>query len=152
MKIVELEAQDLPALAGLFQQFWNETSSLEKMQKTFSKLRGNQAYILLGAKDAGRLVGFAMGIICEELYGECEPFMVIEDVIVDRNQRRSGVGAALMSALEQFAVERNCCQVIFVTETERTEAVRFYSSMGYDPNLYTGFKKQLRQGQKGVES
>jgi hypothetical protein len=52
-----------------------------------------------------------------------------------------------MSALEQRAVEQNCCQVIFVTETDRTEAIRFYASLGYDPDAHTGFKRQLVRGQ-----
>jgi ribosomal protein S18 acetylase RimI-like enzyme len=143
VEIVLIEEQDLPVLAELFQQFWNEESNLEKMQAKFSKLVENPAYILLGAKNAGRLVGFAMGIICEELYGECEPFMVIEDVIVDKNQRRYGVGEALMSTLEKHAVERNCCQIIFITETNRAETIRFYASLGYDPDSHTGFKKRL---------
>ncbi|MBA7487340.1 hypothetical protein ES707_22903 [subsurface metagenome] len=69
--------------------------------------------------------------------------MVIEDVIVDKNRRRKGVGSVLMSTLEQRAVERHCCQVIFVTEADRTEAHRFYASLGYDPDAYKGFKKQL---------
>jgi hypothetical protein len=58
------------------------------MRTPFSAVAENLAYILLAAKEDGNLVGFATGIICEELYGTCEPFMVIEDVIVDRNQRR----------------------------------------------------------------
>ena len=150
--MVLLEEQDLPVLAELFQQFWNEESNLEKMQTKFSELIENPAYILLGAKINSRLVGFAMGIICEELYGECESFMVIEDVIVDKNQRRSGIGSALMSALEKHAIERNCCQIIFVTESNRTETVRFYASLGYDPDSHTGFKKRLGPGQQNIEN
>ena len=144
VKIVLLEKKDLPVLAKLFKQFWNEETNIEKMQATFSKLIRNPAYHLLGAQKEGKLVGFAMGIVCEELYGECEPFMMIEDFIVDKKYRRNGIGAALMAALEQRAIEQNCCQVLFVTEANRKEAIRFYSSMGYDPNSHTGFKKRVR--------
>ena len=52
MQFMPLRDEDLPALAELFQQFWNETSSIEKMQMTFARLVKNQAYLLLGAKDA----------------------------------------------------------------------------------------------------
>ena len=67
-------------------------------------------------------MGSVMGIVCEELYGECQPFMVVEDVVVDRDHRRQGVGRALMMDLERRATERGCSYIIFVTEEDRTGA------------------------------
>jgi ribosomal protein S18 acetylase RimI-like enzyme len=120
---------DLQALAGLYKQFWGEESSLEKMRVTFRRLAMNPNYIFLGAKQDGHLVGSAMGIVCEELYGECKPFMVIEDVIVDENYRCAGIGSTLMRELEKFAAERECGYILFVTETDRNDAIRFYESL-----------------------
>ena len=143
MNIERLTDDDLTPLAEMFQQFWGEKSSVEKMRKTFSRLATNPAYILLAAKQNERLAGFAMGIICEELYGDCKPFMVIEDLIVDKTQQRRGVGSALMRELEKCAWENDCCQIIFVTEADRTQAYRFYRSLGYESEPYKGFKKQI---------
>jgi len=148
MKTERLTENDLTPLAELFRQFWGEKSSLEKMRLTFARLATNPAYILLAAKQNDRLVGFAMGIICEDLYGDCKPFMVIEDLIVDKNQRRNGVGSALMGELEKYAIDHDCCQIIFVTEAERTEAHRFYKSLGYEFESYKGFKKRIGKGQQ----
>jgi ribosomal protein S18 acetylase RimI-like enzyme len=92
------------------------------------------------------LVGFAMGIICEDLYGKCKPFMVIEDLIVDKNQRRSGIGSALMRELEKCAIDNDCCQILLVTEADRTEAHRFYRSLGYEFESYKGCKKRVGSG------
>jgi ribosomal protein S18 acetylase RimI-like enzyme len=148
MKIEKLTEYDIAPLAELFQQFWGEKSSPEKMRSTFSRLATNPAYILLTAKQNDRLVGFAMGIICEELYGNCKPFMVIEDLIVDKNQRGNGVGSALMRELEKSAIDHDCCQIIFVTEANRTEALGFYRSLGYEFEPYKGFKKRLGSGRQ----
>jgi len=148
MKIERLTEYDLTPLAELFRQFWGEKSSLEKMRSTFSRLATNPAYILLAAKQNDSLIGFAMGIVCEELYGDCKPFMVIEDLIVDKNQRRNGVGSALMRELEKAAIDHDCCQIIFVTEAERTGAQRFYKSLGYEFESYKGFKKRIGKGQQ----
>jgi ribosomal protein S18 acetylase RimI-like enzyme len=93
-----------------------------------------------------------MGVLCEELYGECKPFMVVEDVVVDRNRRRTGVGSALMRELERCAVERGCDYIIFVTESEREEAQRFYESLGYPIDSHKGFKKRLSRGQQGPDA
>jgi ribosomal protein S18 acetylase RimI-like enzyme len=92
------------------------------------------------------LAGSVMGVICESLYGECKPFMVVEDVIVSRDFRRRGVGTTLMRELEKMATERHCRQTIFITESSRTDAVAFYQSLGYEADRYTGFKKKLGDG------
>jgi len=144
MLIRKLINDDLPALAGLYKQFWGEDSSLELMHATFQRLNSNPNYIFLVAEGPeGGLAGSVMGIICEELYGACRPFMVIEDVIVDADQRRHGIGSALMRALEQHALDRGCGYILFVTEAERTDAHRFYASLGYQLHTHQGFKKHL---------
>jgi GNAT superfamily N-acetyltransferase len=148
MKIRKLTENDLEGLAALYKQFWGESSSLEKMQVIFQRLKKNPNYILLGADQQNHLVGSAMGIICEELYGDCRPFIVVEDVIVDKHQRRLGIGSSLMRQLEGYAVKHNCNYIIFVTESERSEAHRFYESLGYKSDAYKGFKKRLNKSQK----
>lgn len=145
MEIGKLTEDDLAALAGLYKQFWGEDSCLEKMQATFGRLDDNPNYIFLAARSGGRLVGSAMGIVCEELYRDCRSFMVVEDVVVDEDRRREGIGSALMGELEKHAVECNCGYIIFVTEAERTDAQRFYESLGYQPDAHKGFKKRLRE-------
>ncbi|MDJ0722521.1 MAG: GNAT family N-acetyltransferase [Desulfobacterales bacterium] len=144
MQIERVTIAALPRLAELFQQFWGEIASRDAMQATFKRISANPAYILLAARQAGRLVGFVMGVVCEDLYGDGRPFMVMEDLIVDKGQRRQGVGQALMEALEKTAIERNCGQIIFVTEANRTDSIRFYQSLGYDAGAHRGFKKNLR--------
>lgn len=118
---------DLGDLGKLYEQFWEEQSSISKMNETFTRIENDENYILLGLKIDGRLAGSVMGIICQELYGDCKPFMVVEDVIVDKSFRRKGIGTKLMNRLETIAKQRNCCNIIFVTETERKDAHRFYS-------------------------
>jgi GNAT superfamily N-acetyltransferase len=147
MEIHRLTEDDLEPLAALYKQFWGETSSLDAMHTTFARLQANPNYLLLGAKRSRQLVGSAMGIICEELYGECKPFMVVEDVIVDKAHRRKSIGSVLMRELEQHAADAGCSYIIFVTESERADAHRFYDSLGYESDAYRGFKKRLNAGQ-----
>jgi GNAT superfamily N-acetyltransferase len=127
----------------LFRQFWGESSDIDKMAEMFERLSRDMDYVLLAAKHNDVLVGFCMGVVCHSLYGDCSPFMVIEDFIVDKQHRRTGIGTALMSSAEQYAIGRGCSQVIFVTENDREDAHRFYESRGYSPGGHKGFKKQL---------
>ncbi len=143
MKIVNLTKNDLSVLAELFRQFWNESSAIENMAVMLERLSEDPDYVLLAAKKDDMLVGFCMGIVCQTLYGDCRPFMVIEDLIVDKEHQRKGIGTALMSAIERHAIRRDCLQVIFVTENDRKDAHSFYAAQGYSPATHKGFKKQL---------
>ena len=141
--IETLTESDLPALARLHRQFWGEDSSPEKMRAAFRRLHDDHDYLLLVARYEGQVVGSVMGIICEELYGDCRPFLLIEDFVVDESRRRLGIGSALMRELERLAAVRGCGSILFLTEAERQGAVRFYRSLGYEHSPYRGFKKRL---------
>jgi ribosomal protein S18 acetylase RimI-like enzyme len=143
MEIVALKGQDLPDLARLYRQFRGEQSCLEDMRKTFRRLQKNANYTLLGVRVGGSLVASVMGILCEELYGRCRPFMVVEDVIVDRAHRRRGIGSLLMRAIEEEALRNNCGYIMLVTDAVRVEALGFYESLGYHPDRYRACKKYL---------
>ena len=143
MLIREMQSGDMDALSGLYSQFWNETSNLQRMRETFVRLQNNGAYILLCAIEQNRLVGSVMGVVCEELYGECAPFLVVENMVVDRTCRKKGVGKLLFAELERRAKEKGCTQVILVTETERKDACGFYESAGFHPTANKGYKKKL---------
>lgn len=144
MIIRKLALDDLEQLAGLYQQFWGEKSDINKMRQRFSRLQHKHTHIFLCAAEEGRMVGAATGIVCYGLYGDCKPFLVVEDMIVDEGCRRGGVGRALMCELELRARELDCTQMILVTETERADACGFYEAVGFHPSANKGFKKKLQ--------
>ena len=113
------------------------------MHKKFQELKDNPNYIFLSALEDNQLVSSILGIVCEELYGQCQPFMVIEDFIVDKDCRQQGIGTALINKMEEYAKERGCSNIVFVTETERTGAIKFYESVGFTADTHQGFKKSL---------
>ena len=146
MEIAELTERDIVDLARLHRQLQDEECSLENMCSTFGRLREDPNYILLGAKEDGCLVGSVTGIVCDNLYGQCRPFMVIEDVVVDENSRRKGVGSALLRRLEEYAIERDCSHTMLVTSSKRSWAIEFYQSVGFELDRHKGFKKRLGDG------
>ena len=137
-----LEKRDSPALAALYKQFWNEESNISKMEQQFNRLQDNADHIVLIYEECGSIVGSVMGVVCPEFYGECQPFLVIENMIVDRSCRRTGIGCRLLSHLEELAKARNCTQMILVTEKDRLDACGFYEAYGFQTNT-TGYKKKL---------
>lgn len=143
MIIRKMHEEDIPGLAILYKQFWDEDSCVEKMQKQFKKLEHNDTHIILSAVMRGHVIGSVMGIVCEDIYGDCRPFLVLENMIVEKSFRNQGVGNALFAELEKLAKAQNCTQIILVTEADRTEACNFYESMGFDPVINKGYKKKL---------
>jgi GNAT superfamily N-acetyltransferase len=77
------------------------------------------------------------------LFGKCKPFIVIEDVVVNESERRSGIGKALMVKLEEIAINKNCSYIFLLTDTDRPDAHYFYKLLGYKSEPYKGFKKIL---------
>lgn len=143
MNIRRMIKDDIPDLARLYKLFWNEESSIQRMENLFDGLLDNKDYLILSAIENNRLVGSIMGIICYELYGECKPFMVIENFIVDPEYRRKGIGRSLFLEIEKYGTKNKCYQIILVTANNRQDAINFYIKMGFKPNKYTGFKKSL---------
>lgn len=144
MIIRDMSADDIPQLEQLYRQFWGEESSVETMSTQFNKLHNYDSHVLLSAIENNQLVGSVMGVICGELYGDCKPFLVLENMIVDKNHRSRGIGKALISELEKIALTKDCSQVIFVTERSRADAVEFYEAAGYSSKTHVGFKKKLK--------
>lgn len=142
MNIQGMKKEDLPQLAALYRQFWSEESDIEKMETQFERLSRQNTHILLSAVEEGVMVGSVMGVVCEELYGDCRPFLVLENMIVDKACRHKGVGRALLQELEKRAKARDCTQILLVTETWREDACAFYEACGFQLDN-RGFKKKL---------
>jgi len=139
----DIRKEDMNSLAVLYSQFWGEKSDIAKMSEKFKQLQNDDAYILLCTEEQGKLTGSVMGIVCEELYGECEPFLVLENMVVDSNYRQRGIGRQLFAELEIRAKQKGCRQIILVTETNRKDARAFYESLGFHPADNKGYKKKI---------
>jgi ribosomal protein S18 acetylase RimI-like enzyme len=71
-----------------------------------------------GAPDRGQLSGHTWGGTCQ-----------LSTLWVDEPHRRSGLGSALLSAVEAEASRRGCTQVALLTHD--FQAPRFYERHGY---------------------
>ncbi|PYE47774.1 GNAT family N-acetyltransferase [Paenibacillus barcinonensis] len=141
--IKRIQPQDLPALSQLYHELMGTPSNEQKMHKTFQHMEQQGCYHLLGAFDQEQLVGSVMGIECMDLVGDCEPFMVLENVIVSDRVRRQGIGQKLMLEIEQIAKDRGCAYIILVSGDQRKEAHQFYEKLGFRDELVQGYRKHM---------
>lgn len=145
VEIRTTKESDLPQIAEIHAQFWEppEVQNVERMREKLPQLLNNPAYILLSAIDGDAVLGSVMGVVVEDLYGQCQPFLVVENMIVDKKARGRGVGKTIFAEMEARAKEKGCRYVILVTEADRKDAMAFYPSIGFHPTRNMGFKKYL---------
>ena len=141
MLIREVTMEDIPKLVELYQKFWGQPSHIEKMQRQFWRLKDQNSHIILCAVAGNSFMGSVIGIVCADLYGDCRPFMVLENLIVDKQHRRKGVAQQLLGELEGQAQKRHCTQIILVTEKNRLDACGFYQASGFQLDN-AGYKKK----------
>lgn len=142
--IANIEPADMEQLAALGEELTGTKPHMQQLKIILDKICRDPNYILIGAKnEQGQLLGSVMGILCLDIVGQCQPFMVLENLIVSRNNRRQGIAKQLVRYLEDCAREKNCYYIMLTSLAKRTEAHSFYESIGYAKGTVQGFKKYL---------
>jgi GNAT superfamily N-acetyltransferase len=87
------------------------------------------AAIFGAAETGGKVVGFVQVFLINTV--ESEMFAEVMGLVVDKQQRRKGIGKKLMDAAEAWAKEHGSKVVRLRSQTKRIEAHRFYQDIGY---------------------
>jgi GNAT superfamily N-acetyltransferase len=121
-------ATDAPAVAALVSQLGYESAEADVTARLGRVMtRSDQQFIV--AEADGRLLGWVHVEIAE--YVESGSFAVIGGLVVDREHRRQGIGAALMAEAEAWARRQGCGVMRLWSSTSRAPAHRFYEGLGY---------------------
>lgn len=145
LEIREASQKDIEGLNHLYYQLSRGDHGLSPdFRAIFAQMREDSSYHLLVAiSEDQRVTGSLLGIVCMSLAEKYEAFLVIEDVIVDEEYRRAGIGRALFEKMHEIALEYKCAYSILVSSGFRKEAHRFYESMGYSDSVI-GFRRKFR--------
>jgi ribosomal protein S18 acetylase RimI-like enzyme len=93
------------------------------------------------AESDGDVVGFASLHILPQLHHAGLVGEILE-LIVQESFRGKGIGAQLVSRLEQEAKKRGCVSIEVTTKNYRVDAQRFYELMGFS-RTHVNFTKNL---------
>lgn len=140
----KVEITDVAGLSELFVDFIAKESNLTAMKKQIEVISNDPNYYVAVACEGNKVIGTSMGIICYDLVGDCNPFMLIENVVVLPQYQGQGVGRLLMRTLEDFGQKNQCNYVILVSESKREPSHQFYEAIGYSTDQ-RGFKKRLNK-------
>lgn len=140
IKVEKLDIKDMDKLLVLYKQLTDAENNLSEAEQTYRMMQDDNKYYLAVAKDGDKIVGTALAICCLDIAVCSKPFIVVESVVVDENQRGKGVGRLILESIDKFASKNGCYYSIIVSSGHRKDAHQFYYNMGYTDDV-KGFRK-----------
>ncbi|MFK7963831.1 MAG: GNAT family N-acetyltransferase [Burkholderiaceae bacterium] len=127
---------------------WDEVNDFVSYsaESLVSYLKRQDTVLLVCYETTGsnkQLLGLASARIQIKPYAN-EQWLYVDEVDVCADQRRKGVGKAMMARLVQIAREAGCHEVWLGTETDNVPANALYSSLNPDESeLFIGYAYSL---------
>lgn len=110
--------------------------------RAFEQIDADPRNELIVADDGGEVIATCQLTFTPSLSRRGAERMTIEAVRVRADQRGRGVGRAMMAWALQRARERGCRLAQLTTDKRRTDAHKFYVSLGFTPS-HEGMKLPL---------
>ena len=135
---------DYPAVFELLKQLWPDVKlDFDALRAIYKNaLESDKQQLIVGLFE-NKIVGFCSLTIKNNLW-QAGNLGHIDELIVDRNFRRQGIGRELMTEITKIAKENNCKRIELDSGFHRKEAHRFYEKAGYENRAYL-FSKTISQ-------
>lgn len=134
---------DLPELLALYSEFNPDDPPLaaETAHRIWTDIATQSGRTVLVADLDGTLVGTADCIVLPNLTRAGRAILAVENVMVTRGHRRTGVGRRLMDAVVQLAGSAGCYKAQLLA-ADGHEVHAFYRACGFRPAAQ-GFRRYL---------
>lgn len=119
---------DLPAARELLAQL-GYPLILEEVARRFAAVVSAPGHAAMVAEAAGRVAGLVHVYARPALENPTEA--IVQALVVESEDRRGGVGRALMAAAEAWAVARGVRSLALSSNIARSGAHAFYHALGY---------------------
>ncbi|MDR1531520.1 MAG: GNAT family N-acetyltransferase [Clostridiales bacterium] len=132
---------DLPQLLALFAELQPDDPPIDNSlaETVFEKAVKNGVRYFV-AVDERRIVGSCFIAIIPNLTRRCSSIGFIENVVTATEYRRRGIGRILLNAATQYAKQQGCYKVALQSGVKRTDAHKFYESVGFDGDSKRAFE------------
>ena len=146
---------DLAAVAALFdayRQFYEMPPDAGRARAYIAeRMQKKQSVILVAEDDAGAITGFCQlyPSFCSVL---AEQILVLYDLFVRPDARRSGAAKALMLAAERHAIEAGAARMDLQTAESNRPAQALYESLGWTRDtVFRVYTKAVVAPPAGIE-
>lgn len=130
VKVRKLKAADLAEAARLLSSLNPDTPPALVTERLHRILDEHPHYHLVGAFKEGTLAGLAGAWIATKIW--CGRYLEIDNLVVDENQRSSGIGSILINHLAGLAKEQDCKLVVLDSYTSNHASHRLYYRLGFE--------------------
>ena len=123
------DAGDTPEMTRLCNELGYDATQEDMTSRFAAIAHSDTHFVAVAPGDSGRLLGW---IAAEHrLLLEAGERVEIVALVVDREARRTGVGRALVGAVEAWASARGLSTIFVRSNTKRSESHGFYDGIGY---------------------
>lgn len=130
MEIRLASKDDLEGILLLQPQVHRVEKISENSRMILEELIGEESCDIVVAKEKGKVVGSAFLFHHKSpMYGRT--YTILEDMVVDKNQRSKGAGSSLLREIIRLAKNRKSYKLIFTSGFDRERSHSFYEKQGF---------------------
>ena len=126
------DIEQLTKLFDLYRQFYGQSSDIPAARAFIAQRLENQDSHLIGAFESDKFAGFTQLYPSFSSVG-MKPKLILNDMFVLKEFRRSGVARALLRAAEQLGSSIGAASLVLATQNENSAAQQLYESTGWVP-------------------
>ena len=142
IEIREIEEKDYPAVLSLWNnELGNRRVTAENIAPHYGRIKDDSRYKTFVALLDGKVTGLVSSVWSYAV-GFDAGFMHITGIAVNKEAQGTGVGAKLLSHMENYAKSLGICTILLACGVKRTDAHAFYERNGYNKNSWC-FDKSL---------
>lgn len=147
MKIDLATIEDIPQLSILLESLFSQEIEFKPnrdiQSKGLSKIISNpEVGEIIVARKSSKLIGMVnlLYTVSTALGGQVA---ILEDMIVSPDSRGLGVGSKLIDYCLETAMQKGCKRISLLTDSNNTDAHKFYEKHGFVRSSMVTFRKTL---------
>ncbi|GAB2569502.1 GNAT family N-acetyltransferase [Kribbella endophytica] len=130
---------DFEAIAGLYQQLHPDEPLLTD-RSGFDRIIASESFRLWVLEVDGDVVATTYLNLVPNLTRGSRPYAVVENVVVDKSRRGTGLGKQVMAGTLQAAWDAGCYKVMLMTGSKRESTHAFYRACGFRDDVKQAFQ------------
>ena len=135
------EPGDFEDIASLLRQLWPDRSlQMNLLRGVFLELLSSPSQHYICATANSKVIAFCSLMVKNSLYWH-GPLGILEEMVVDEQYRRQGVGTKLLQRIMEIAKEAGCQAVSLDSDLHRSEAHAFYEKHGFQRSAFFYLKE-----------
>ncbi|WP_350030099.1 GNAT family N-acetyltransferase [Caballeronia sp. AZ7_KS35] len=138
------KSADARAVELLYRQLIND-NNVRVAESQVLALESDRRTRLLVCEVDGEVRGTVLIGLCMDAMYASQPFAVVENLVVHRDFRGTGIGQALLREAERFCQASDCSKMMLLSSETRRDAHRFFERAGFRADSKRGFVKYRSQ-------